>query len=83
LEGRQLDGLERWPPKSLAYRSEAASVGGLFLVGDDFQPTIDRQLKLFSGLVLSWVLAGFDLLWSNYEWPLLAALSVFQPRSPI
>jgi hypothetical protein len=38
----------------------AASVGGLFLVGDDFQPTIDRQLKLFSGLVLSWVLAGFD-----------------------
>jgi hypothetical protein len=62
LEGRQLDGLERWSPKPLGYRSEAASVGGLFLVGDDFQPTIDRQLKLFSGLVLSWVLAGFDLL---------------------
>ena len=80
MEGRQLDGLERWPPKSLGYRSEAASVGGLFLVGDDFQPTIDRQLKLFSGLVLSWVLAGFDLLPTRvvpFEWewsPLLGEL---------
>jgi hypothetical protein len=30
LEGRQLDGLERWSPNPLGYRSEAASVGGLF-----------------------------------------------------